>query len=241
MYQVPFTDVLEIVPTTHFSFASSGFPIPGDAANNLCVKAYELLCDRYHIGPVRMHLHKIIPMGGGLGGGSSDAAYVLRGLNDLFALDLPAATLQDLAAELGSDCPLFIQEAPQIARGRGELLETISFSLKGYFVKLVNAGFHVSTREAFAHVSFYTGEAGISTLIQQPIADWKNTLGNSFEVSVFAIHPELEQLKAALYAEGAVYAAMSGSGSTMFGIFREEPELTFSKVDPTVLEFIFPF
>lgn len=238
MYQIPFTDILEIMPAEQFSFVSGGLPIPGSVDTNLCFRAFELMHVRYGITPVEIHLHKQIPMGGGLGGGSSDAAYVLRGLNTLFALGLSTETLQELASELGSDCPLFIDELPQIARGRGELLQAVDISLQGYFVKLVNAGFHVSTRDAFASVNFYTGTTSVAELVQQPVANWKESLTNGFEASVFAIHPQLQEIKDQLYAEGAVYAAMSGSGSTVFGIFRDQPEMTFSKTDPAVLEHV---
>lgn len=238
MYQVPFTDILEIIPAKHFSFSSGGLPIPGNVETNLCVRAFELMHAQYGIPPVEIYLHKLIPMGGGLGGGSSDAAYVLRGLNTLFSLGLSVQTLQQLAAELGSDCPLFIEEMPQIAKGRGEVLRPVSVSLQGYFLKLVNAGFHVSTRDAFAKVDFYSGTAPVEELVQQPLETWKENLGNSFESSVFAIHPQLQDIKDQLYTEGAVYAAMSGSGSTMFGIFHKKPEPTFSKAGPNVLEHI---
>ena len=225
MYQLPFTDILELVPAYGFRFTASGLEIPGDKASNLCVKAFRLMQSRYNIPDISIHLHKIIPMGGGLGGGSADAAYTLKGINDLFELKLDAHTLQQLAAELGSDCPLFIEEMPQIAQGRGELLSTAALSLEGYYIKLVNPGIHVSTREAFDSVSFYTGEDTVTEIISQPVNTWKSRLVNSFEQSVFKQYPLLQEIKEALYNEGAVYAAMSGSGSTMFGIFMQKPAL----------------
>lgn len=237
MYQVPLTDVLEIIPSATFHFQSSGLEIPGDATSNLCVKAFQLMQTRYGISNVTIHLHKIIPMGGGLGGGSSDASYVLKGLNKLFDLQLSVETLQSLAAELGSDCPLFILENPQLAQGRGEILSDVSLNLSGYFLKLVNVGIHVSTQEAFSNVQFYDHSHSIAELIQLPIEEWKTTLKNDFEVSVFSHHPRLQTVKAQLYTEGAIYASMSGSGSTMFALFASEPKMTFS-AESNVLETI---
>lgn len=239
MYQVPFTDVLEIIPSETFHFQSTGLEIPGVVTSNLCVKAFQLIQSRYRIPNVTIHLHKIIPMGGGLGGGSSDASYVLKGLNKLFDIQLSVETLQSLAAELGSDCPLFILENPQLAQGRGEILSDVSLDLSGYFLKLVNVGIHVSTKEAFSNVQFYDHTLSIAELIQLPIKEWKSTLKNDFEVSVFSHHPGLKTVKTQLYNEGAVYASMSGSGSTMFGLFASEPKMTFS-AESQVFEMIIP-
>lgn len=237
MYQVPLTDVLEIIPSDTFHFQSSGLEIPGDVDTNLCVKAFQLMQSRYGIKNVTIHLHKIIPMGGGLGGGSSDAAYVLKGLNALFTLEISILELQQLAAELGSDCPLFIQENPQIAQGRGEILSDFDLDLSGYFLKLVNIGIHVSTKEAFSKVRFYDHFQSVADLLTNPIDRWKNMLKNDFETSVFSHHAQLQGVKDQLYAEGAVYASMSGSGSTMFGLFASEPKLSFF-TDSNVFETI---
>jgi len=225
MYQLPFTDILEIIPAPQFKFTATGLEIPGDEHSNLCIRAFQLMKSRYNISNVHIHLHKIIPMGGGLGGGSADAAYTLKGLNAIFGLQLENNVLQELAAELGSDCPLFIQEMPQIAQGRGEVLSISPVSLKGYYIKLVNPGIHVSTKEAFANVSFYAGKMTVEEIVSKPVEMWKDLLVNSFENSVFKQHPSLQQVKEKLYEEGAVYAAMSGSGSTLFGIFKDEPSL----------------
>lgn len=231
MYQVPLTDVLEIIPSETFHFQSTGLEIPGDVDTNLCVKAFQLIQSRYGIPNVTIHLHKIIPMGGGLGGGSSDASYVLKGLNKLFDIQISVETLQSLAAELGSDCPLFIHENPQIAQGRGEILSDFELDLSSYFLKLVNVGIHVSTKEAFSNVQFYDHFQSVADLLTNPIDRLKNMLKNDFETSVFFHHPQLQRVKDQLYAEGAVYASMSGSGSTMFGLFATEPKKTFSAED----------
>lgn len=236
MFQLPFYDVLEIVPSESFTFTSSGIPIDANPSQNLCVKTYNALKNRFDLSPVNIHLHKNIPMGGGLGGGSSDATYVLKGLNELFELNLTTTQLQEISAELGSDCPLFVETAPQLATGRGEILEPIAVNLSGYYLKLVNIGIHVSTQLAFSSVSFSNEGESLRTLIQQPIENWKNTIKNGFESSVFAKFPELNTLKSKLYDEGAVYAAMSGSGSTLFAIYKNEPLLSFSEKQSAVLE-----
>lgn len=236
MFQLPFFDVLEIVRSDAFAFTSSGIPIDANPSQNLCVKAYEALKNRFDLSPVKIHLHKNIPMGGGLGGGSSDATYVLKGLNELFELNLTTPQLQEISAELGSDCPLFVETTPQLATGRGEILEPIAVDLSGYHLKLVNIGIHVSTQLAFSSVSFSHEKESLRALIQEPIENWKNTIKNGFESSVFAKFPELNTLKSKLYDEGAMYAAMSGSGSTLFAIYKNEPLLSFSEKQDAVLE-----
>lgn len=237
MIPIPFCDILEIIPSTTFEFKQTGLSIPGDHDNNLCVRAYRLMVERYAISPVLIHLRKIIPMGGGLGGGSSDAAYVLSGLNSIFNLNLSDETLESLASELGSDCPFFIKSIPQIAKGRGEILSPIPLNLKGYYLKIVNIGIHVGTKEAYAGVSFSTSQKTITEILDFPISQWKNELVNDFEKTVFATHPQLAELKGSLYKEGAIYAAMSGSGSTMFGIYESKP-LKMYPEDSGVMEIV---
>lgn len=220
MYQLPLTDLLEIVPSDRFGFSSSGLAIPGEEERNLCILAFRLMQDRYDVPDVRMHLHKIVPMGGGMGGGSADGAYVLLGLNALFALQLPKEELQRLAAELGSDCPLFIDPRPQIAQGRGEILAPSEIDLSGWHIRLVYPGIHVSTKEAFSKVTANGHRTPVAGIVARPVEDWKDSLANDFEASVFQYHPSLKEIKEQLYADGAVYASMTGSGSTMFGLYR---------------------
>jgi 4-diphosphocytidyl-2-C-methyl-D-erythritol kinase len=227
MTPIPFTDILEILPAESFEFKQSGIPIPGETSTNLCVKAYELMKLEYNIPPIFIHLKKIIPMGGGLGGGSADAAYVLTGINSLFNLKLSDSTLEELASRLGSDCPFFVKNTSQVAKGRGEILFPNALDLKGYFLKIINIGLHVGTKEAYAGAQFSTSSKTVSEIISQPISTWKNELTNDFEKTVFAIYPELNQVKEDFYSEGAIYAAMSGSGSTMFGIFDKKPNKTY--------------
>lgn len=237
MIPIPFYDILEIIPSETFKFKQTGLTISGDPASNLCVKAYELMKHTYAIPPVMIHLRKIIPMGGGLGGGSSDAAFVVSGLNQLFNLDISTDKLEELAAQLGSDCPFFIKNVPQIAKGRGELLSEVQLNLKGYYLKLINIGIHVGTKEAYAGAKFSNNPKPLADILKQPISHWKNELVNDFEHTVFALHPSLAELKSNMYKEGALYAAMSGSGSTMFGIYEHKPKKSYPE-DSCVMEVI---
>lgn len=227
MIPIPFTDILEILPSDRFLFKQSGLVIDGDQENNLCVKAYRLLEDEFSIPPTYIHLKKIIPMGAGLGGGSADAAFVLRGINDFYSLNLSEQHLEELSAQLGSDCPFFIKNVPQIAQGRGEILNPCQVDLKGYWLKLINPGIHVGTKEAYANIIFPHNPKSVKRVVEGPIEDWEVDMVNDFETSVFASHPELQSIKESLYAESAIYAAMSGSGSTMFGIYKDEPTPSF--------------
>lgn len=225
MIPIPFGDILEILPAEKFEFHASGIKIPSNSDDNLCVKAYELLRESHQIPPVYIHLRKQVPMGAGLGGGSSDAAYVLKALNELFDLHLSEVTMENYAAQLGSDCPFFIKNMPQLAKGRGEVLSPISLTLHGYYLVLLNPGIHVGTKEAYAGVSPQVKEKSILDYVQQPLSSWQENVINDFEKSVFAQFPAIEHLKISLLESGAIYAAMSGSGSSVFGIFREKTEL----------------
>jgi 4-diphosphocytidyl-2-C-methyl-D-erythritol kinase len=217
--------VLEIIPSQEFSFASSGLPISGNV-DNLCVKAFQLLQKDFDLPAVSIHLHKIIPMGAGLGGGSSDAAWTLRMLNEKFSLDMNADQLKKYAAQLGSDCSFFIGEAPMMGTGRGEILKEVKVSLKGKFIVLVKPDLHVSTAEAYAGVCTRQPEKDLkATLEQYPVEAWKDFIQNDFEESVFKKHPVIAAVKKSLYDSGAVYASMSGSGAAVFGIFFDEIDL----------------
>ncbi|MBY0476189.1 MAG: 4-(cytidine 5'-diphospho)-2-C-methyl-D-erythritol kinase [Chitinophagaceae bacterium] len=217
--------------TTHISFSSTGLPIPGDETNNLCIKAYHLLKKDFpSLPPVQMHLHKAIPMGAGLGGGSANAAFALKLLNDQFQLKLSTQQLIDYALQLGSDCPFFIINKPCFATGRGEILETVELDLSAYHFAIVNPGIHVNTGWAFAQLNIRSDHetwADLRTIIQQPIETWKDQLINDFGEPVSKAHPEIATIKQQLYNAGAVYASMTGSGSTVFGIFEKQPELKF--------------
>lgn len=226
MLAIPLTDVLEILPSKKFIFKQTGLTIDGDSESNLCVKAFRLFQDSYDIPNAYIHLRKEIPMGAGLGGGSSDASYVLKGLNTIFEAGLTDDQLREMASELGSDCPFFISESVQMGRGRGTELSEFDLDLSGYYVKIINPGIHVGTKEAYAGIEFSDETNGVEEVLQRPISEWKDLLKNDFETTVFKEHPLIEKLKGQLYDEGAVYASMSGSGSTLFGIFQHQPELT---------------
>jgi 4-diphosphocytidyl-2-C-methyl-D-erythritol kinase len=221
-FPVPWNDIIEAIPSKNFAFSSSGNSIPGLPEQNLCVKAYQLLAKEFSIDAVHIHLHKIIPMGAGLGGGSSDAAYVIRMLNEVFNLSLSQEKMMQVAASIGSDTAFFIQDAPMIGRGRGEVLSAAKVDLAGKFLVLVNPDIHVSTSDAYAHVKPGVPERSLSDVLSLPLAAWRNTLKNDFENSVFEKYPRIAVLKDKLYSLGAVYASMSGSGATVFGIFEKE-------------------
>lgn len=225
-YPIAWTDILEIIPSSSFQFSSTGLVIQGQDADNLCVKAYYLLKKDFDIPPVHIHLHKIIPMGAGLGGGSADAAFTLRQLNESFALGLAPLSLEKYAAQLGSDCAFFISNIPRLGTGRGEILSPISVSLKGKFVVVVKPDVHVSTAEAYAGVKPGTRDISVKDVIERkPITEWKSLLTNDFEESVFKKHPAVANVKQKLYDHGAAYASMSGSGSCVFGIFESKVDL----------------
>lgn len=224
MYPVSICDILEVIKSDVFEFSNSGLTIPGNGDMNICIKAYKLMVKEYGISPIKIHLHKVIPMGGGLGGGSSDGTYTILAINDLFNLCLREERLQELAAMLGSDCPFFVASLPQVATGRGEELQKVPFSLKGKYLYMVNIGIHVSTAKAFSNVNFYQNKGKIIDLINGSFIEIKDALVNSFEVSVFDSYPELAKIKAIFINNGAIYSSMSGSGSTMYGIFDIRPE-----------------
>ena len=222
MVKIPFTDILEVTKSDSFEFLQTGIKISGAGGTNLCEKAYQLLQNEFEIGPVCIHLRKQIPVGAGLGGGSADATYTLLALNQLFQLQLPLDKLKQLASELGSDCPFFVEGLPQIAQGRGEILSKVELDIFNVFLVLLNPGIHVGTKEAYDGASVSEDVIAIEEIVQKPIEQWKELLKNDFETSVFKRHPEIELLKEALYQSGAIYAAMSGSGSSVFGLFTNE-------------------
>ena len=229
-YPIPWHDCLEVVEATSFSFHSYGLEIPGDSGSNLCVKAYSLLKEDFDIPPVEIHLLKHIPMGAGLGGGSANGAFTLKMLNELFGLELSHQKLEAYALQLGSDCPFFIRNQPAIAKGRGELLELIALALSGYYLAIHNPGIHVSTKEAYSGVKPRELETPISKLIHTPIENWIDSLTNDFETSIFPNHSEIALLKQEMYEAGAIYASMTGSGSTVYGLFRDEDPSKWKKL-----------
>lgn len=224
-YPVQLRDALEIVHATteepeDIRFTASGLSIPGNSASNLCVKAYQLLKKDFpELPPIQMHLHKVIPMGAGLGGGSSDGAFALKLLNEKFQLQLNQDQLIHYAAQLGSDCPFFILNRPCYGTGRGEILEPIELNLSGHRFVLIHPGIHVSTKWAFEQLTPAKAPRPITEILQQSLSEWKRELVNDFEAPILRAYPEIASIKRALYDDGAVYASMSGSGSTVFGIY----------------------
>lgn len=232
-YPVPLKDVLEIMPPGNEQapvIHTYGLPVSGPAADNLCIKAWQLLKKDFPGLPaVQIHLLKNIPMGAGLGGGSANGAFMLQLLNDRYHLGLSEQQLLQYALQLGSDCPFFIVNKPCYATGRGEMMQPIDCNLSGYHLVLVNPGIHVNTRWAFKNLYADAGSVKNSVLQEvaaQPITEWKNKLLNDFERPVFEHFPAIKAIKENLYALGAVYASMSGSGSVIFGLFTGPQNLT---------------
>ena len=225
-YPIPWHDSLEVIEAASFTFNAHGLDIPGGQDTNLCVKAYDLLKADFDIPPVEIHLLKQIPMGAGLGGGSADGAFTLKLINGLFKLNLSNSQLETYSIELGSDCPFFIQNKPSIAAGRGEVLTPIELDLSGYHLAIQNPGIYISTKEAYSGVALSHEPHSIEKIISQPIKDWKELLSNDFEASIFTSYPKIASLKDEMYDAGALYTAMTGSGSTIYGIFEEAPKAT---------------
>ena len=226
-YPIPVEDALEI----HLSkdnvvkLYQSGTAIEGHLEDNLVVKAFRLLQTEYNLPAVDIYLHKNIPSGAGLGGGSADAAFMLKLLNTRFELGLDTPALEAHAATLGADCAFFIANKPTFAEGIGNLFSPIQVSLSGYQLLLVKLPIFVSTREAFALIKPHRPAHSLREVVAMPINQWREYLVNDFEESVFAQHPAIAELKASLYDMGAVYAAMSGSGSSVFALFAPDAEI----------------
>ncbi len=222
-YPVGMQDVLEFVENDVFQFAVSGIELEGDATNNLVVRAYRLLEKDFKLPPLHIHLHKNIPSGAGLGGGSADAAFMLTALNDYFGIGLSQQQLTNYALRLGSDCPFFISPVPSLAKGRGELLEPIELDLSGMHLVVVKPPIHVSTAEAYSHIIPKQPDNSLANLIAMPVNQWKNYIFNQFEDYVFDAYPEVKAIKQKLYQQGACFSLMSGSGSAVFALFKDKP------------------
>lgn len=230
-YPVPIKDALEVFPM------EDGFPsdvrcdlkvtnlfIDGDEQKNLVVKAYNMIAQDYELPRVHVHLYKHIPTQAGMGGGSSNCAYMIRLLNEMFSLGMSDEKMIGYAARLGADCAFFIKAQPAYAEGIGEKLQPISIDLSGCKMLVVRPNIPVSTKEAFSLITPQVPKKNCLDIVRQPIETWKDELVNDFERSVFAIHPEIGRLKEMMYEQGAIYAAMSGSGSSVFGLFSDTPD-----------------
>jgi 4-diphosphocytidyl-2-C-methyl-D-erythritol kinase len=234
-YPVNWCDALELLENREnpagdlCTLSTSGLLIAGDPKNNLLLKAYQVLNTRKKLPALDLWLYKNIPMGAGLGGGSADAAFLLKMLNEYFALGLSREELKEEAAKLGSDCAFFIANEPVYASGKGDQFEPIALSLKGYKIMIVYPAIHSDTKLAYSRVEPKSGKVKLKDFIQQaPVSEWKEHLKNDFEPSVFYQYPEIGKLKEQLYESGAIYASLSGSGSALFGIFVDRlPEIEF--------------
>jgi len=228
-FPVHLRDALEVIGKEKFEFSTSGSPVEGEKEKNLCIKAYRLLKKDFpNLPAVQMHLHKSIPMGAGLGGGSADGAFTLKLLNKKFELNLSEKQLINYSLQVGSDCPFFILNKPCFATGRGEILEQTGLDLSEFKILIVHPAIHISTAWAFANIKPLKPFRSIKQIIQQPVSTWKDELMNDFEKPVFEKYPEIKNIKDKLYNEGAIYASMSGSGSAVYGIFNNKETFSFS-------------
>ncbi len=227
-YPIALCDILEVIKSekTDYTLHSSGIPVDSDINSNLITKAYHLFKKDFDIPPVDVYFEKIIPFGAGLGGGSADAAFMLKMLNEIFELKLNIQQLENYASKLGADCPVFIQNKPVFASGTGNIFKNINISLKEYYISLIKPNIHVSTIDAYAGVKPQKPvHSLLETIQQKPIHEWKNFIENDFEKTVFVKHPAIEKIKNELYKQGAAYASMSGSGSSVYGIFEKETNM----------------
>jgi 4-diphosphocytidyl-2-C-methyl-D-erythritol kinase len=229
-YPVPLCDALEFVVTGEQTgsdkLVTTGLPVNCISDNNLIIKALHRIREKYNIPPLSIHLHKNIPSGAGLGGGSSDAAFFLKALNRYFSLELTSDDLKEISLTIGSDCPFFIDCIPSYAEGRGEKLSPVSELSGGLYLVMINPGINISTKEAYSGSVPYKSSSSLSALYESDISGWKDKIVNDFETTIFKKHPEIGLIKETLYNMGAVYSSMSGSGSTVFGLFRDQPAIT---------------
>lgn len=224
-YPVKINDVIEITDAEETSCQIKGIDIPGSDKDNICLKAFELLKKDFNLPEQQITLLKNIPVGAGLGGGSSDAAFLIKLVNDKFQLNLSTDKMEDYARQLGADCAFFINNKPVFAEGKGDEFSEIKVDLSGYKIVLVKPTVHVSTADAYSGIVPHKSGVSLKELIQLPLKDWKSNLKNDFENTVFSKYPEIAGVKQALYHEGAIFAAMSGSGSSVFAIFEHEVKL----------------
>ena len=219
-YPIPLTDALEAVKSKRTSFKQTGIKLESSPEDNLVMKTYNLMSEKYKISPLDIYLTKAIPSGAGLGGGSADAAFTLKLINELCECNIPEDKLEKMAASIGADCPFFIQNKPVIATGTGNIFKPCNISLKGYIIYLIKPPVAVSTKEAYSDIKPQKPEFSLEKLSSLPVCEWKGVLKNDFEPSVFEKHPVIGEIKDKLYSMGAEYSAMSGSGSSVFGLFK---------------------
>lgn len=229
-YPIQLKDILECVPgeetqEDNLLFSATGGGLDGDEAENLCITAWNLMNERHKLPKTKMHLHKLIPVGAGLGGGSSDAAFTIQILSKVYDLKMSDKEKMKMAAEIGSDCAFFIYNKPALAEGRGEVLKPLDVNLNGYYIVLVHPSIHINTAQAYSAITPKKPEIHLEEAIQKPITEWKNNIFNDFEETVFERNPKIGKIKEELYTYGAVYASMTGSGSSVYGIFNRQVKL----------------
>jgi 4-diphosphocytidyl-2-C-methyl-D-erythritol kinase len=229
MHLTGLCDILEIKKSdkkkSGLEFTQSGIELEPGSPHHLCVSAWEVFQKEIRLPPLAMHLHKQIPVGAGLGGGSSDATSALLGINRILGNPVQRDTLHRMATSLGSDCPFFLHHSPMLAEGKGERLTPVNIELSGMKLVLFHTGIHISTAEAYAGIHPSPGRMDLHELPRYPVQMWKEILINDFEVPVFNLYPELGSLKRSIYTAGATYASLSGSGAAIYGIFDREPDL----------------
>ncbi len=228
-YPVMLCDALELVvsekQTGKDHLITTGFGMGGDPEENLVLKTTRKLRDRHFFPYLNIHLHKAIPVGAGLGGGSSDAACLMRAINKCFGLKLSKEELKNISLEIGSDCPFFLTGHPSFATGRGEIMQPLKPVLSGYYLVLLNPGVEINTREAYQNCLPHTPSSTPEQLVSKPINEWKDLIINDFEEYAFRKYPVIGEIKDAIYTSGALFSLMSGSGSSVYGIFRKKPKL----------------
>ena len=231
-YPIPLKDALEVVISDKITFTQTGIPLETTPKENLVMKAYGLMAKKYKIPTLDIFLKKAIPSGAGLGGGSSDAAFMLKMLCELCKLPVSEANLTQMSGMLGADCPFFIRNMPVIVNGIGDIFQSSDLSLKGYLLCIVKPPFSIATKEAYAMVKPQKPEFSLDGLSALPMHEWKHVLKNDFEPSIFKKYLFIEKIKEELYSLGAIYASMSGSGSAVFGLFNPADSRLFNPISP---------
>lgn len=229
-YPVPLCDALEFVVSGDKAdkdlFVTTGIYTGGEPEDNLVLKTLRKLREKQSIPFLKIHLHKAIPAGAGLGGGSSDSACFLKGLNRFFNLGITISELKKISFEIGSDCPFFIDGVPSFATGRGEILNQVESVLRGFYIVLLNHGAGINTREAYQNCIAKNPTESLVQLIQKPVESWRRSVVNDFESFSFRRYPLIKKMKDEMYNAGAIFSLMSGSGSTVYGIFKIRPQLS---------------
>ncbi|MBN2683378.1 MAG: 4-(cytidine 5'-diphospho)-2-C-methyl-D-erythritol kinase [Bacteroidales bacterium] len=228
-YPINLCDSLEFISSKKTKICTSGLNINTLKSDNIVTKAYNLIKEDYDLPNLSIHLHKVIPFGAGLGGGSSDAAFFIKDLNSFYNLNISKSRLEEYAATLGSDCTFFLQDKPAFVTGRGEKINSINIKLTGYKLLIVKPDIYISTPEAFTGIKPALPKIRINESITKKPETWKDFIYNDFESHIFEKHPKLKLIKSEFYKSGAIYSSMSGSGSTIFGIYKEKPNLDFFK------------